>query len=118
MRSFFCEKNNRDCTIIRNTRVVSLFSKMERQGVKNLKKLMTSFMNGPLVQLRSLHSVEHRGHPYTTWSVKGGGGVDEMTMNDHEGGGEGSRNDHVVTWTEMCFESDQKNDCVNSQFGL
>ena len=49
-----------------------------------------------------------RGHPYTTWSAKGGGGVDEMTMNDHEGGGEGSQNDHVVTWTEMYFASDQK----------
>ena len=39
---------------------------------------------------------------------QGGRGVDEMTMNDHEGGGEGSRNDHVVTWTEMYFASDQK----------
>ena len=29
-----------------------------------------------------------------------------MTMNDHEG--EGSQNDHVVTWTDMYFESDQK----------
>ena len=29
-----------------------------------------------------------------------------MTMNDHEG--EGSPNDHVVTWTEMYFASDQK----------
>ena len=38
----------------------------------------------------------------------GGGGVHEMTMNDHEGGGEGSGNDHVVTWTEMYFASDQK----------
>ena len=39
---------------------------------------------------------------------QGGGGVHEMTMNDHEGGREGSRNDHVVTWTEMYFASDQK----------
>ena len=39
---------------------------------------------------------------------QGGGGVHEMTMNDHEGGGEGSQNDHVVTWTEMYFASDQK----------
>ena len=47
-----------------------------------------------------LETVEHKvilfkrnivwGHPYTTWSAKGGGGVDEMTMKDHEGGGEGS----------------------------
>ena len=37
-----------------------------------------------------------------------GRGFDEMTMNDHEGGGEGSQNDHVVTWTEMYFASDQK----------
>ena len=38
------------------------------------------------------------------WSVKGEG-VHEMTMNDH-----------VVTWTETYFASDQKKDCVNSQF--
>ena len=35
-----------------------------------------------------------------------------MTMNDHEGEGEGSRNDHVVRWTEifctMYFVSDKK----------
>ena len=49
-----------------------------------------------------------RGHPYTTWSAKEGGGVDDMTINDHEGGGEGSQNDHVVTWAEMYFASDQK----------
>ena len=37
--------------------------------------------------------------------VRGGGrGVHEMTMNDHEGEGEGFRNDHVVRWTEFfCF---------------
>ena len=58
------------------------------------------------LQLPALYQVW--GHPYTTWSAKGGGGVDEMTMNDHEGGGEGSQNDHVVTWTEMYFASDQK----------
>ena len=39
---------------------------------------------------------------------QGGRGVGEMTMNDHEGGGDGSRNDHVVTWTEIYFASDQK----------
>ena len=48
-----------------------------------------------------------RGHPYTTWSDEGGGGVHEMTMNDHEGEGEGFRNDHVVRWTDF-FVSDQK----------
>ena len=38
----------------------------------------------------------HWGHPYTTWSARGRG-VYEITMIDHEG--EGTRNDHVVTWT-------------------
>ena len=38
--------------------------------------------------------------------VRGGGGVHEMTMNDHEG--EGFRNDHVVRWTEFFFVSGQK----------
>ena len=43
--------------------------------------------------------------------VRERGGVHEMTMNDHEGGGEGSLNDHVVTWTKMYFASDQKKLC-------
>ena len=39
--------------------------------------------------------------------VRGGGrGVHEMTMNDHEGEGEGFRNDHVVRW--IAFFLDQK----------
>ena len=38
-----------------------------------------------------------------------------MTMNDHEGEGEGFRNDHVVRWTEFfCFWSE--NGCMNSPF--
>ena len=35
-------------------------------------------------------------------------GVHEITMNDHEMGEQGSKNDHVVTWTEMFFAFDQK----------
>ena len=42
-----------------------------------------------------------RGHPYTTWSEVGGEGVHEMTTNDHDGEGEGCRNDHVVKWIEI-----------------
>ena len=39
------------------------------------------------------------GHPYTMWSEDG---AHEMTMNDHEG--DGSRNDHVVRWTDfLCY---------------
>ena len=30
-----------------------------------------------------------------------GRGVHEMTMNDHEGEGEGIRNDHVVKWIDF-----------------
>ena len=37
-----------------------------------------------------------RGHSYNTWSASG---VHEMTMIDHEG--EGTKNDHVVTWTDQ-----------------
>ena len=39
---------------------------------------------------------------HATGSAKGEG-VDEMTINDHEGRGEGFRNDHVVTWSGICF---------------
>ena len=48
--------------------------------------------------------------------VRGGGrGVHEMTMNDHEGEGEGFRNDHVVRWTEI-FYFRSENGCMNSFF--
>ena len=71
-------------------------------GLKLMNNFWASAIFFPQYVL-SMYEVIHipRGQPR-------GRGVDEMTMNDHKGGGEGTQNDHVVTWIEMYFASDQK----------
>ena len=70
----------------------------------NSEKLMSILATFDKVS--SITSYDLLGHPYTTWSEKGT--PHEITMNDHEEGREGSRNDHVVTSTDMFFAFNQQ----------
>ena len=89
-------------------RLISLFFDISNDGKRQQKIIFrVSASSGGISDL--LNTL--RGHPYTTWSDEG---VHEMTMNNHEGEGEGFRNDHVVRWIDIFLFSIRKR--LNSPF--